>query len=150
MKNVIDVLSLISSIMTIMGITGVLSWGLSSKPEERSNIALYILALMFRVAVCIIVIAIFVWPFAMARSWFSFMLFDGPSEVISSLKNPSLWWRDDYSVSYILGYVVTIPITLVLIVPCVASIWSRSITPFKVMWNYVAGSEQEKKPTDNS
>ncbi len=50
MKNITDVLSLISSIMTIMGITGLLSWGLSDRPKGAANFGLYILALMFRAA----------------------------------------------------------------------------------------------------
>ncbi|MGO2347418.1 MAG: hypothetical protein ACTH64_16875 [Providencia sp.] len=63
MKNITDVLSLISSIMTIMGITGLLSWGLSDRPKGAANFGLYILALMFRAAICILTLSFFTWPF---------------------------------------------------------------------------------------
>ncbi|MEY1236066.1 hypothetical protein AB7102_00675 [Providencia manganoxydans] len=141
MTNIVNAVSLISGLMTIMGITGVLSWGLSGKPKETSNIALYILTLMFRGAVCIIVIACFVWPFVLFRSWLSFMFFGGPSGAINSIEDPLLWWLSDYSISYILGYLVSIPITLVIIVPCIASIWLCRLTPFKTMWKYLTMSE---------
>ncbi|MGO2335291.1 hypothetical protein [Providencia sp.] len=138
MKNITDVLSLISSIMTIMGITGLLSWGLSDRPKGAANFGLYILALMFRAAICILTLSFFTWPFIALKLFLVVTLPGGPVSVGgSSIEDPLFWWDINYPFIYLLSYIISIPIILVIAVPIIASIWSWSLKPFKPMYELI-------------
>lgn len=136
MKNIVDVLSLISSIMTIMGITGLLSWSLAGKSKKPSDYALSFLGKAFRAAICLIILSPLLYCFIILKSFLTW-IFGGPSLVRDSLSDPLVWWDIDYPYSYILGYLVSTPIALVIIVPTITTIWFWKLSPFLQIWEYI-------------
>lgn len=131
-----NVLSIVSSFMTIFGITGIVSWSLSREAgQSLSQASMSIFAKSFKLALCVVSLLLFL--VVLREIHFSIVLSVGEGWMPSSLSNPEFWWKESGWYAYVVSYLVNVLVGFPLYALIVSSIFTWSLKPFHVFWKYL-------------
>jgi len=131
-----DIITIISGIMTIFGVTGIISWSLVKESEQTlSQATISIFAKSFKIALCIVSFLILLIP--MQAIHMAIVLSVGKGMMPSSIFNTEFWWGTSDWYAYLISYAVTVLVGIPLYSLSAASIYSWSIQPFIIFWRHV-------------
>lgn len=138
MDKIANIITIISGIMTIFGITGIIGWCLSKESgQSLSQASMSIFAKAFKIALCIVSFLILLIPIQAIH--ILIVLSIGDSYISASIKNPEFWWRDSDWYAYLVSYCVVVLIGMPLYALSASSIYTWSLRPFHTFWNQVCG-----------
>ena len=129
LSDVADVISLISGIMTILGISGFITWGLFS--EQRGNLAddaISVFALSLKAGICVLLL----WP--MAVLFFVLHIFVVLSMGPGAIDGGTMFWNAAYPVAYFVSYLVNTLVWVPLYAILCACVFAWSLKPFATFW----------------
>ncbi|ENM5843797.1 hypothetical protein V4V60_004002 [Vibrio mimicus] len=134
-----SIVSLVASVMTILGIGGFFSWSLYDKSHEPDlagqTIAIFAYAVKF--GLCLALLLLLLIPAVFLHMFLVVVLGDG------GIGSSSFYWASDewhaYVVSYILGILFWTPLYFL----STACIFSWSTTPFHVFYKKMCGEQLE-------
>lgn len=136
MNNFANFLSIVSSLMTIFGITGIVSWSFSREAGQSiSQTSMSIFAKSFKLALCIVSLLLF--SVVLHVIHVSIVLNVGKGWMPVSLSNPNFWWSEPDWYAYVISYFVNVLIGTPLCALIVSSIYTWSLKPFHVFWMYL-------------
>lgn len=138
MDKLANIITIISGIMTIFGITGIVGWSLSRESEQSlSQASISIFARAFKIALCIVSFLVLLIPIQAIH--ISIILSIGDSYMPGSMKNPEFWWRDSDWYAYLVSYCVVVLVGVPLYALTASSIYTWSLRPFYIFWGHVRG-----------
>lgn len=136
MDNFANFVSIVSGLMTIFGITGIVSWSLSKEVGQSiSQASMSIFAKSFKLALCVVSLLLF--SVVLREIHFSIVLSVGEGWMPASLFNPDFWWKESGWYAYVISYFVNTLIGIPLYALIASSIYSWSLEPFRVFWQYL-------------
>ena len=144
--SVVEVVDLIAGLMTIIGISGVVTWSLTSSNKLADGIAGFA-AHCLRITIFIFLIGPFFWMWVALYPWV-FMRFSG-----GSFSYVEFLWNSQDPFKSIVSYVVSVPIVLALYLLTCLVIYYWSLRPLViavqvltygrvVIWNYEPKSSE--------
>jgi hypothetical protein len=117
--------------MTIFGITGIISWSLTKESNQTvSQASMSIFAKAIKLGLCIV--ALIILSQILIESHFGIVLHLGSGWMPGSVSTPEFWWQSKSWYAYLLSYAINILIGIPLITLICSSIYTWSVTPFKV------------------
>lgn len=128
-SQIADVISIIAGLMTIIGLSGLLSWSFFKK--ARGNIiddSISIFVMAFKSGLCILLL----WFFAMPAYFLH--IFVVLSLGLGHIGGTDFFWRDGDWYAYVASYLIGTLIWVPLYVLSCSSIFVGSIKPFKEFW----------------
>ncbi len=140
--DVANVISVIPRMMTILGITGVVTWGLFS--QQRGSFAqntISVFATSVKMGLCVLLL----WP--TSALFFALHIFVVLSLGPGSIADGEMFWRPDYPVVYVVSYLLNTVLWVPLYALMCACIFTWSFRPFRTFWLALRGQRSgEKQP----
>lgn len=138
MDKIANIITIISGIMTIFGVTGIIGWSLSKESgQSLSQASMSIFAKAFKIALCIVSFLILLLPIQAIHILIVLSIGDG--YMPASTKSLEFWWRDSDWYAYLVSYCVVVLIGVPLYALSASSIYTWSLRPFHTFWNQVRG-----------
>ena len=128
-SQIADVISIIAGLMTIIGLSGLLSWSFFKK--ARGNIvddSISIFAMAFKSGLCILLLWFFAMPAYLLHIFVVLSLGKGHMAGTDFFWGETDWYA--YVASYLIGTLIWVPL---FVLSC-SSIFAGSIKPFKEFW----------------
>lgn len=138
MDKIANIITIISGIMTIFGITGIIGWSLSKESgQSLSQASMSIFAKSFKIALCIVSFLILLLPIQAIHILIVLSIGDG--YMPASTKSLEFWWRDSDWYAYLVSYCAVVLVGVPLYALSASSIYTWSLRPFHTFWNQVRG-----------
>jgi len=138
MDEIANVITIISGVMTIFGITGIVGWSLSKEAGQNlSEASISIFAKSFKLALCIVTFLVLVLP--IQAIYVLIVLAVGDGIMPASTASPEFWWRESDWYAYLLGYCVVVLVAVPLYALSASSIYTWSLRPIRIFWREVRG-----------
>lgn len=139
MSEIADIISIITGIMTILGISGILSWSLTRESGGTlSSNSITIFAKSIKIGLTLIFQLVLIIPIQGLHIFL--VLAIGEGGMPASAHNPEFWWRDNYwyayGVSYLIGVLIWVPV-------CILSftvIYTWSLAPVNTLIQHLRSS----------
>ncbi len=136
MNDFANVVTIVSGLMTIFGITGIVSWSLGREAgQSLPEASMSIFAKSFKLALCVVSLLLF--SVVLREIHFAIVLSVGEGWMPMSLSNPDFWWKESGWYAYAISYFVNILIGIPLYALIASSIFTWSLKPFCVFWKYL-------------
>ena len=136
MENFANVISIISGLMTILGITGIVSWSLTKEVSQSiSQATMSIFAKSFKLALCVVSLLLFL--LVLREVHFTIVLSMGEGWMPASATDPDYWWKESGWHAYVISYFIIILIGIPLYALIVSSIYTWSLETFRVFGKYL-------------
>ncbi|TOI59241.1 hypothetical protein [Vibrio parahaemolyticus] len=136
MEQFANLVSIVSGLMTIFGVTGIVSWSLTKEAGQNlSQSSMSIFAKSFKLALCVMSFLIFL--VLLREVHFSLVLSIGKGWMPISIENQEFWWRESDWYAYIISYFINMLIGVPVYSLIVSSIYTWSFKPFRVFWKYL-------------
>lgn len=133
MDTIANIISIISGLMTIFGITGIVSWSLTKESSQTlSQASMSIFAKSFKLAICVASFPVFLLLFREIH--FAIVLNFGEGWMPVSFKNPDFWWKQEGWYAYMVSYFVNVLTGVPLYATTAACIYTWSLAPFRTFW----------------
>ncbi|PID47031.1 MAG: hypothetical protein CR967_05945 [Proteobacteria bacterium] len=141
MNAIANVISIISGLMTIFGITDIVSWSLTKESNQTlSQASMSIFAKSFKLAICIASFPIFLLLFREIHS--IIILNFGEGWMPLSFNDPKFWWETRSWYAYLVSYFVNVLIGIPLYTITLSCIYTWSLTPFRTFWRHLRNPQQ--------
>lgn len=138
MDKFANIVTIISGLMTIFGVTGIIGWSLSKESgQSLSQASMSVFAKAFKCGLCIVAFLVLLLP--IQAIYISIVLSIGNGYLPASMKNPEFWWRDPDWYAYLVGYSVVVLVGIPLYALSASSIYTWSLRPFHTFWRHVRG-----------
>ncbi|MCL7942262.1 hypothetical protein M8009_18445 [Halomonas sp. ATCH28] len=136
MEIFVSVISTVSGLMTIFGITGIISWSLTKEVGQSvSQASMSIFAKSFKLALCAVFLLLFL--SVLRQIHFAIVLNIGKGWMPWSIRHPEFWWKDSGWHAYLISYFISVFIGIPLFSLIISSIYTWSLAPFCVFWKYL-------------
>ncbi|TVT53433.1 MAG: hypothetical protein FHK80_19005 [Azoarcus sp. PHD] len=136
MDDFANIISIVSGLMTILGITGIVSWSLSKEAGQSiSQASMSIFAKSFKLALCVVSLLLFL--VVLREIHFAIVLSVGEGWMPGSTSDPNFWWKESGWYAYVISYFINILIGIPLYALIASSIFTWSLEPFRVFWKYL-------------
>ncbi len=136
MDNFANLISIISGIMTIFGVTGVVSWSLYKETGESfSQATMSIFAKSFKLALCIVSFLLFLILLYLIHV--SIVISLGEGWMPGSTRNPDFWWKNSDWYAYVVSYCLIVLIGIPFYSLIASSIYTWSLSPFRIFWTHL-------------
>jgi hypothetical protein len=124
MNDILNTVSAVSGVMTILGISGVTTWSLIDKRRASfEDNVIGVLAVTTKIALSGLVLLV-VFLLAFITHIFAELAISGRGAV------PSELWEPDFATAHLLGWVIAAIIWMPLLYLGIASVFSWSLSPF--------------------
>src|SRR5471030_2245714 len=117
--------SLVSGAMTILGVSGLLTWSLTDKKRGTfDDNVIGVMAATTKLAIAVVVLLVGA-GIGFITHFFVLLLAKG-----SITASDNIYWDDAFAGAHIAGYAAAVILWLPLVVLCVSSVFSWSLSPF--------------------
>lgn len=128
-SQIADVVSVIAGLMTIFGLSGLMSWSFFKKSKgDMADNSITIFVMAFKSGICILLLWLFAIPVFFLHIFIVLTVGKG------CVGGENFFWADNEWYAYIASYLIGILIWIPLYILSCSAIFAGSLVPFKVFW----------------
>jgi hypothetical protein len=138
-SEIADIISIITGIMTILGISGILSWSFTRESGGSfSSNSISVFAKSVKLGLCLIFQLILIIPMQGLHIFLVLAL--GEGVMPASAHNPDFWWKENYWYAYVISYLIGILLWLPACTLSFSVIYTWSLAPVNVFIQHLRGN----------